>query len=209
MLLIVVPICVILEQQSSSFFSSSTDAFPLLSSSRLYSFWLPAYHRYIRHHHPVPQVDPDAYRLVVDATAGGGRKLELTLADLASLPQHEVVATMQCSGNRRKDMSSVAPTSGTSWYQGAISTASFRGPAVRELLALAGFNPHSIGVDKNNQSSADAAAAKATAESVKHCCFKGLDGMAASIILNKALNPYGDTILALTMNGEPLPRDHG
>ena len=154
----------------------------------------------------MPQVDPNTFRLVVDATAGGGRKLELTLADLAALPQHEVVATMQCSGNRRKHMSSVAPTSGTGWQQGAISTASFRGPAVREVLALAGFNPHSL---TNPSSSEEAAAAKAAADSVKHCCFKGLDGMAASIILDKALNPYGDTILALTMNGEPLPRDHG
>lgn len=158
----------------------------------------------------MPQVDPNTFRLVVDATAAGGRKLELTLADLAALPQHEVVATMQCSGNRRKHMSSVAPTSGTGWQQGAISTASFRGPAVRELLASAGFDPHCRNNNLNHQaSSEEAAAAKAAADSVKHCCFKGLDGMAASIILDKALNPYGDTILALTMNGEPLPRDHG
>jgi sulfite oxidase len=141
-------------------------------------------------------VDPSAFRLVVDARRGGGDKIELTLEDLASLPQHSVVATLQCSGNRRFEMSQVEPTSGTGWQQGAISTAEFRGPAVRDVLALAGFGEGGAG-------------ASAAADRMKHCCFKGLDGMAASVILDKALSPYGDSVLALTMNGEPLPRDHG
>jgi sulfite oxidase len=31
----------------------------------------------------------------------------------------------------------------------------------------------------------------------------------ASVPVEKALNPWGDVILAYEMNGEPLPRDHG
>ena len=33
--------------------------------------------------------------------------------------------------------------------------------------------------------------------------------MLASIPIEKALNPYGDAIVAYEMNGETLPRDHG
>jgi sulfite oxidase len=31
----------------------------------------------------------------------------------------------------------------------------------------------------------------------------------SSIPLDKAWDPKGDVLLALTMNGQPLPRDHG
>ena len=31
----------------------------------------------------------------------------------------------------------------------------------------------------------------------------------ASIPIEKALDPYGDVLLAYEMNGEPLPREHG
>jgi len=58
------------------------------------------------------------YRLFVDGSAGGGKRLELSLADLRALPQHTVTATMQCSGNRRGDMNKVKAASGTAWGQG-------------------------------------------------------------------------------------------
>jgi DMSO/TMAO reductase YedYZ molybdopterin-dependent catalytic subunit len=43
----------------------------------------------------------------------------------------------------------------------------------------------------------------------QHVRFHSMDGMMASIGTEKALNPYGDCIVAYEMNGEPLPRDHG
>jgi sulfite oxidase len=36
-----------------------------------------------------------------------------------------------------------------------------------------------------------------------------LDTVATSIPIDKAMNPYGETILCWEMNGEDLPRDHG
>lgn len=44
---------------------------------------------------------------------------------------------------------------------------------------------------------------------MEHVRFYGLDGMVASIPLEKAANPYGDVLVAYEMNGEVLPRDHG
>lgn len=39
--------------------------------------------------------------------------------------------------------------------------------------------------------------------------FKSLDGMEASIPVEKALSPYGDVLLAYEMNGEALNTEHG
>ena len=44
---------------------------------------------------------------------------------------------------------------------------------------------------------------------VKHVIFKSLDGMEASIPVEKALSPYGDVLLAYEMNGEALNTEHG
>ncbi len=51
---------------------------------------------------------------------------------------------------------------------------------------------------------------------LKHIHLEGLDNnpvtgecYGASIPIEKAMDPRGDCLLALEMNGEPLPRDHG
>jgi sulfite oxidase len=44
---------------------------------------------------------------------------------------------------------------------------------------------------------------------MEHVRFYSLDGMMASVGIEKALSPYGDCIIAYEMNDEPLPRDHG
>jgi sulfite oxidase len=89
-------------------------------------------------------------------------------------------------------MNKVKKCSGTAWGQGAISTAVWKGPRLADVLKLAGVEQGSAG-----------------AESVEHACFKGLDAMAASIPMGKAMSHEGDVILALDMNGKPLVREHG
>jgi DMSO/TMAO reductase YedYZ molybdopterin-dependent catalytic subunit len=44
---------------------------------------------------------------------------------------------------------------------------------------------------------------------MEHVRFHAVDGVMASIGIEKAMNPYGDVIVAYEMNGEELPRDHG
>jgi sulfite oxidase len=44
---------------------------------------------------------------------------------------------------------------------------------------------------------------------MEHVRFFALDGLMASIDIEKACSPYGDVIIAYEMNGEILPRDHG
>jgi sulfite oxidase len=44
---------------------------------------------------------------------------------------------------------------------------------------------------------------------MEHVRFYAVDGVMASIGIEKAMNPYGDVIVAYEMNDEELPRDHG
>ena len=133
-----------------------------------------------------------AYRLKVDLTELGLGVVEFSLDDLENMPKHEVIATLQCSGNRRGDYNEIKRTSGTSWYQGAISTAKWGGVKLRDLLEAAGLDEQ-IAFDKG----------------FEHVRFHSIDGLKASVDLAKAMSIYGDCLIAYEMNNEPLPRDHG
>jgi len=150
---------------------------------------------YIRHHHPVPNLSTEEiqnYRLEINLSAMNLPSIYLSLDEIKALPKHEIIATLQCSGNRRSNFNPVSKTSGTPWDQGAISTAKFAGPKLRDVLKHAGFDED-----------------LAYQLELEHVRFESLDGMKASIGIEKAFNPYGDCIVAYEMNGEPLPRDHG
>lgn len=163
---------------------------------------------YIRHHHPVPfmmQKDIDNYAIEIDVSEfmqskdGTGSTtpttVKLTMEQLKQLPKVEYIATLQCSGNRRGQMNDVKRTSGTSWSQGAISTAKWGGVLFTDVLKAAGVeDPIALAKKDGIQ---------------KYARFESLDDMKASIHLEKAVDPFGDVILAYEMNDEPLPRDHG
>ncbi|GAX21604.1 sulfite oxidase [Fistulifera solaris] len=155
---------------------------------------------YIRHHHPVPiltEAQLHDFRLQLDMKECKGDEnappLSLSLDELKSMPSTTVTVTLQCSGNRRSGFNEHQRTSGTAWGQGAISTATFKGVRLADLLERAGLGDP-IEAEKNG---------------MKHVVFESLDGMMASIGIEKACNPFGDVIVAYEMNGEPLPRDHG
>lgn len=159
---------------------------------------------YIRHHHPVPflmQKEIDDFALEIDLTQfaeelGMEKKIvKMTMDDLKKLPKVEIVATLQCSGNRRGDMNSVKRTSGTCWSQGAISTAKWGGVRLNDVLKAAGVKDPVDLTEKHGVQ--------------KHLRMESLDGMKASIHMEKATHPYGDVMIAYEMNDEPLSRDHG
>jgi sulfite oxidase len=147
---------------------------------------------FIRHHHPVPEFDVKAWKLNIDGI--GVKPLLLSLEDLKSrFDEREVTATLQCGGNRRSGLNRVLKTSGIDWGFGAISTARFKGVLLRDVLLYSGMLTPEL----------------AESLGVRHIIFEGEDGVQASIPIEKALDPYGDVLLAYEMNGEPLPREHG
>jgi len=148
---------------------------------------------YVRGHGRVPEIDPAAWRLRVDGLVE--RELELSLATLReAFREREVVATLQCAGNRRAGLMAIRGIPGEApWGPGATGTATWTGVALADVLALA-----------------------APREEAAHAGFVGADlcpeavpaeRFGGSVPLDKACRP--EVLLAWGMNGEPLPAVHG
>lgn len=149
---------------------------------------------YVRNHMWVPVIeDPsgDSHGITIELPDGHGKTY--TVGDLKTkFKQHTVTAVMQCSGNRRKNMTDYArKTNGLQWGVGAISCAKWEGVRLRDVLADAGL------------------AVDALPEDAQHVQFSALEAYGASIPIHAALDPRGDVLLAFKMNDMPLPPDHG
>ncbi|KAL9132831.1 MAG: hypothetical protein Q9175_005994 [Cornicularia normoerica] len=146
---------------------------------------------YVRNHMWVPSVSESDHKIVVELP--DGEEKEYSLKDLKNrFKATKVIATLQCSGNRRKDMTQESrSTNGLQWNVGGISTSEWTGVRLRDVLADAGFP-----VDEYP-------------DEVRHAQFMGAEAYGASIPIDKAVDRRGDVLLAYEMNGEPLPPDHG
>lgn len=148
---------------------------------------------FVRNHGPVPEVDPQSFRLRVDGLVR--RPLEMSLADLAAAGERVTVpAVLQCAGFRRQELLELGPIPGElPWGEEPAGSALWSGFRLADVLAAAG-----------------------PAEGAAHVAFLGLDRCATgagetafggSIPLAKALAP--EVLLADGMNGGPLPAVHG
>lgn len=133
----------------------------------------------------IPQtVDAGAHRIAVSGAVN--RTLSLSMDDLAAMPQVEVAAVNQCSGNSRGLFTPRVP--GGEWGNGAMGNALWTGVRLRDILDRAGL--------------------QATAKQVQ---FDGLDGppLPTTPDFKKSLDVDvargDDVIVAYAMNGEPLP----
>jgi sulfite oxidase len=160
-------------------------------SSGLAPFLTPNNFFYVRNHMWVPDVPASDHHLTIELP--NGEEKSYTMEELKNrFHMHKITATLQCSGNRRKDMTVYArQTNGLQWTVGAISSAEWEGVKLRDILEDAGLNVQSL------------------PENAKHAQFSGLEAYGASIPISKAVDPAGDVLLAFKMNGVDLPRDHG
>ena len=142
---------------------------------------------FVRQHLPRPEVKGDSFRLAVTGLVA--KQLELKIEDLRKLPQHKVVATLECTGNGRGFFRPRVP--GIQWGRGAIGNAEWGGPRVSDVLKLAGAKTDAAFVESDG---ADVGVAK-TPDFIR------------SLPMEKALDPA--TLLALDMNGEAIPQIHG
>lgn len=144
-----------------------------------------------------PRISAQDYCLEVD---GDGINSPLTLSydDLRAMPQRTVPALLECAGNHRRLFETVLgePLDKRPemvellWNLGAVGMAEWEGVPLSNLLSLAGVTPQAyhvcpIGIDRHH------------------------DGAQVScpLPISKALDD--DTLIALRMNGQPLPPDHG
>jgi len=143
---------------------------------------------FVRSHFPVPEVDPASYRLAI---AGLVRNpLSFDLAALRAEPQQSTTCTLECAGNGRGLMP-LANTSGTQWEYGAVGTARWSGVPLRALLEQVGVDP---------------AARHVWFEAADHATLPQTPRFLRSIPLEVANERV---LLALSMNGAPLPARHG
>jgi sulfite oxidase len=154
-----------------------------------FNAWLtPVPHFFVRNHmHEPSELDAADWRLTVGGEVE--KPLTLSVAELSKIESHSVVNTLECAGNGRNLQRPQVP--GIQWGKGAVSTARFTGPRLRDVLDRAGV--------------------KSTG---KHVMFRGLDEVPGkvppfirSIPLEKALD--ADTLIATHMNGSPLTKHHG
>lgn len=143
---------------------------------------------FIRSHHGVPRLDPGAWTITIDGLVD--HPMTLRVADLAKRAPLSFHAVLECSGNGRALHSPRA--SGVQWQDGAVGNAEWTGPAMAELLAAAGLQKEArfariVGADSP--------------------AFPSVPAFVRSVPLAKLTAP--DTILALSMNREPLPLLHG
>ena len=105
----------------------------------------------------------------------GKGKMKLSLDDLKAMPKVEIVATLQCSGNRRSGFNVFERTSGTTWGQGAVSTAKWGGVRLSDLLKNAGIGDPIEAQEKGE---------------MNYVRFYAVDGMSVSIGIEKAMSQF-------------------
>jgi DMSO/TMAO reductase YedYZ molybdopterin-dependent catalytic subunit len=146
---------------------------------------------FVRYHlSTIPRINAANWQLAIGGD-GAGNPLSLTLNELeTNFEQVEIVAVCQCSGNRRGLSDPHVP--GVQWGSGAVGSALWRGPRVKDVLARAQLRSDVLEIVFDG---ADTAPLTDTPDFVK------------SLPVAKALDD--NTIIALRMNGEPLPHYHG
>lgn len=148
---------------------------------------------YCRNHGDIPGGDPGTWRLVVDGLVQ--HRLEFTPQQLRrEFPEHSLVATLQCAGNRRAGLAEVREIPGEDpWGPGATGTAEWTGVRLRDVLAAAGVLPQAEHVAFTAPDVSDLA--------------NPPQRFGGSIDIAKASSD--EVLLAWGMNGHPLPREHG
>ena len=134
------------------------------------------------------EVNADTFRLAVRGNVN--KQLSLSLEDIAALPQFEIAAVNQCSGNSRGLV--LPPVPGAQWENGAMGNARWTGVRLKDVLDKAGVKGGAVQVR-----------------------FKGLDQalvpdaptLMKSLAIDHARN--GEVMIAYAMNGQQLPLLNG
>jgi DMSO/TMAO reductase YedYZ molybdopterin-dependent catalytic subunit len=144
---------------------------------------------FVRDHFDRPRLNVEAY--VLPVTGAVQRMKGFTLAQLERLPQQRATCVLECAGNGRSRM--VPVPGGVPWGDRAVGCATWEGPALRDVLRPAGPLPAAL-------------------EVLARGADLGLEGgsvMHFERSLPLAVAQGEGPLLALRMNGQPLPEAHG
>ena len=136
-----------------------------------------------RSHSGIPDIDPDAHRLLVHGMVK--RPLTFTLEALARYPMESQIAFIECGGNSLGLYGEKPPQGNAQALHGLVSCAEWTGVRLKVLLAEAGVAPKASWVLAEGADSA---------------------GMSRSVPLAKAMD---DAMIALYQNGERVRPSNG
>lgn len=161
--------------------------------SRLAESITPPESVYVRTNFGVPRLDADHHEIQIDGAVAA--PFAIDVSELRQMPRISYANTMECAGNDRLSMRPVPR--GEPWKGGAISTTSWTGVPLRDVLARASIADDAVeilveGADCGERADADG---------------KGPVRFARALPIADALAPQ--TLLALEMNGAPLTPVHG
>jgi DMSO/TMAO reductase YedYZ molybdopterin-dependent catalytic subunit len=155
---------------------------------RMPGFLVPNDRFYVRSHAPTPAVDMAKWKLGIEGD-GVRHPVSYSYDELwKEFPLVSVIRTIECAGNRRVLLGTefASTFKGTQWGRGAIGTAEWTGVRLRDLLEPADLGP-----------------------GAREVMPESLDDIRARRPMPLAKARADDTIVALAMNGEILPADHG
>jgi sulfane dehydrogenase subunit SoxC len=136
-----------------------------------------------RHHSGIPDIDPDAHRLLIHGLVK--RPLVFTLEVLARYPMVSCIAFIECGGNSGALYQKDPVAGGVQALHGLVSCAEWTGVRLADLLDEAGVDPKAQWILAEG---ADAA------------------GISRSVPMVKAMD---DALLALYQNGERIRPSNG
>ena len=145
---------------------------------------------YVRWHWAVipTEIDTDKYRLAVHGDVE--KPLSLSLKEIMNLPQVEIAAVNQCSGNSRGFFQ--PRVAGGEWGNGAMGNALWTGVRLKDVLDRAGVKAGAVQVRFNGLD--------------EPVVSDGPDFM-KSLAIDHARD--GEVMIAYAMNGQPLPLLNG
>ncbi|KAJ1735614.1 hypothetical protein LPJ61_000452 [Coemansia biformis] len=169
------------------------------------SFVTPTELHFRRNHGPIPRLDDQEWSMAVEVCVDAAAPVRrcsrvVRKCDLARLPQFEVVAVLECAGNRRDGLKAIKPVDGVTWGAGTASNARWAGCRLRDLLAAAGVPTDLCDPFYAAPRHVEFAAYGDAVEDEHY---------ASSIPLEWVMNPRNMVLVATAMNGAPLLRDHG
>lgn len=142
---------------------------------------------YVRNHAATPRIDAATWRLRVDGD-GVRAPTEFSYEQLWAMPLTSAIRSIECAGNGRVFFAEHygREAEGTQWRTGAMGTAEWTGVRLRDVLQRTGLTA-----------------------GARDVMPEGLDAMRLDRPMPLAKAMAEDTIVALAMNGERLPADHG
>ncbi|WP_239076600.1 sulfite oxidase [Actinocatenispora rupis] len=144
---------------------------------------------YVLVHYDIPYVEPGGWRLTVDGAVR--RPVALTAAELRARPRRTLRVTLECAGNGRARLEP-RPVS-QPWLDEAVGTADWTGTPLAALL-------RDVGLPDGAHTVVFTGADHGTERGVEQDYQRALP-------LVEAMRP--EVLLADTMNGAPLPPQHG